>query len=482
MNMHALRLAAGAASVLAASSAFALAPNAINPLAPTANDIVVHYSGATAQLDTVSALAEDYCDLTTRDVYNNAGGNSTNNGFPNATHRTITCTLKSSAPVPAAIQGKNLYFSYQQNGGSIYGVTPVIDQVDLPMMKVFGGTCAGGPSPATNWTCQNGNNAASPLTATSDQYLSKPVAGGSDVEPAMFKGSNIAGLAFGAPVGTSYVAAQAYNVVFGIAVSCALLDHTIYTSCSGPSGPIKSLSKGSIASIFQHATKDHWEAVPEFGLNKDSDGPGGFSNDLEAFLSGGIAGTQIHVCRRKPGSGTQAGVQAYFLNQECGSPSRLFVTNAGDGARVEEISSSSSILTSCMNTQPAAIGISSLEKAPGATYGTNWAYVNIDGITPTLDNAAFGYYDYMFENSMQYNSAVISANQLTFINAMFTAAQNPATLVGLPGVLAIPVGSNTPLDFADSNGNGVLAEYASTNPVASVTRGGNACRPEAAVY
>lgn len=468
MKLNTMRLAVAAACALAGSSAFALPQGTINPASPGPNDIIIHYSGATAQLNTVSALAGTFCNAASLDTYNNKAGNSAGNGFPNATHRTITCTLLNAAPVPAAIQGKNLYFSYQQNGGSIYGVTPVIDQINLPMMKVFGGVCAGAHP---TFTCDNGNDAAAPLSATSDQYLAKPVAGGSDVEPAMFTGSNIAGLAFGAPTGTNYVAQQAFNVVFGVAVSCALLDHSIYTTCAGQgiaSGPIKLLTRDSIASIFS-GVKGAWQTVPEFGLDAN-------------VLTGGSAGTEIHVCRRKPGSGTQASAQAYYLNQECGSPSRVFVTNASAGARVEEISDSTKILTECMNVQSAAIGISSMEKPPNATNGTKWAYVQIDGVDPTLQNASFGKYDYMFENSMQYNSAVITGNQLSFISALFTAAQDPAVLVGKPGVLAIPVGSNTPLDFGDLDGDGNLAEWNASNPVASVTRGGNACRPEAAIY
>ncbi len=482
MNTRKLPLAAALASVFAASSAFALAPNAINPQSPTANDIVIHYSGSTAQLDTVSALAEQYCDLSTRDIYNNASGNSTNNGFPNATHRVISCTLKNSAPVPASIRGKNLYFSYQQNGGSIYGVTPVIDQINLPFMKVYGGTCSGGTSPSTAWTCQNGNDPTDKLAKihgpTSDQYLAKPVGGGSDVEPSAFKGENIRGLDFGAPVGTDYHAEQAFNVVFGIAVRCELLDHSIYTSCTGTSGPIQSLSKASLASIFE-GDKTTWEQVPEYGLNSHK--VSGYGNDLDAFFQGGTSGTTIHVCRRRPGSGTQASAQAYYLNQECGSPSRVFVTAAGDPGRVEEIESSSKILTDCEDVNAGAIAISGTEKQPGATYGTNWAYVAINGVMPTQENAALGKYTYMFENSMQYNTAVITSDQKAFLDDMFKAAKDPSTLVGKPGVLAIPSATNFPFDFADANGNGVIGEYTPLNPVASVSRGGKMCRPEASV-
>lgn len=447
--MNFSKLSIAVAGVLAAGNAFALAPNAINPEAPGVNDIVIHYGGATAQSQTVKDLATTLCQAGTVDHYNNVAADPT--------HLVVSCTL--STP----IAGKsNLYFSYFLDGGSVYGVTPVADQVSLAYMKVFGGNCTGGPSPATNWTCTNSG---------AFQYMHAPEAGGSDVEPALFKGSNVAGLAFPAasPAGLANLTVEpAFQVIFGLPVNLALLDGTVYP---GGTGTIKSLSKSSAASIFS-GQKAQWDAIPEFG-------------NLENWVNGVGVPTDVHVCRRKAGSGTQAAIQVHFLRQECTDFNRTFATAATwtVPGELEEISSSTKILTQCVDVNPRAIGVSSLEKQPGATYGTNWAYVAIDGIMPTEENAAKGLYDYVFENSMQYNNTVVDAAQKGFLDALFAAAKDASVLAGLPGVLGVPdYVVNTPGDFADVDLDGIFAEYQPSNPVAWGTRDTQGCKPLVQVF
>lgn len=464
--MKLTKLAIAASMAVASSSVFALAPNAIDPMAPGANDVVIHYAGATAQKETATALAGDFCAAGTMDRFDNASGE---------THLTITCTMDNAAPVPASLQGKNLYFSYYLGGGSIYGVTPVIDQITLNNMKVFGGTCS--EITPDNWTCVN--DTTSPAQAPgANQYAAAPIAGGSDVEPALFKGSNVVGLDFAAPVGANFVTSQAFNVIFGLAVNCDLLDNTEYPDCAGSvNGPLKSLSKTSAASILASNGKVVWEQIPEFG-NVDTDGNG--STQMNDLLLGSVGGTQIDVCRRLPGSGTQASAQAYFVKQECGAPERGFVATATDGARIHEFSSSTKILTQCVDVTPTAIGISSVEKEPHRAdnkYGNNWDYIKINGLAPTLQNAATGAYDYVYENSMQYHTTAAGASQQTFITAMFDRAKESAGLVGKPGVMGIPDGViNLPADLTDSNGNGDYSEVLASNPVAWTSRDGLACK------
>ena len=443
------------AGMFAAGNAFALAPNAIDPENPGANDIVIHYGGATAQSQTVKDLATTLCAPGTIDHYNNVA--------TDATHLVVSCQLATP------ISGKsNLYFSYYLNGGSVYGVTPVADQVSLNYMKVFGGTCStpDAGSPSLNWTCANAGPA--------DQYPHAPEAGGSDVEPALFKNSNVAGLPFPAPsaAGLANLTVEpAFQVIFGLAVNLALLDGTADNDGDGNpdypggTGTIKSLSKSSVASIFSKA-KVQWDAIPEFG-------------NMESFYLGG-ATTNIHVCRRVAGSGTQAAAQVHFLRQECSGNSLGFATAATwpIPGELEEISSSTKILSQCVDVNPRAIGISSLEKQPSAKYGTNWAYVAIDGILPTLENAATGKYDYLFENSMQYNNTVVDTAQQGFLDALFAAAKDASVLAGLPGVLGVPdYVVNVPGDFSDLNGNGIYAEFNPSSPVSWVSRDTQACKP-----
>jgi hypothetical protein len=442
------KVALAVAGAVFAGSAFALPQNAIDPENPVAGtDLVVHYAGATAQSQAVKDMASTMCVAGTRDDYVNVAADPT--AF------VITCTLDTTAAVPASIQGKNLYFSYFLDGGSIYGVTPVADQINLDYMKVFGGVC-------------NASNECS--NAAPNQYSAAPIAGASDVEPAMFKGSNVRGLAFGAPVnlGDLFVDSS-FNVVFGLAVNLNLLDGSIYP---GGTGTLKSLSRSSVATIFS-GQKAQWDAIPEFG-------------NLENWVNGVGSFTDIDVCRRAPGSGTQASAQAYFLDQECSSTGRSFITAADDPARVSEISSSTKILSQCVDVKPNSIGISSLEKQPSAKYGTNWAFIRIDDIDATTGNAAVGKYDYMFENSMQYNTAVVSSEQQAFIQALFAVAKNDTCnsfttgnecTAPKEGVLYIANDTNRfPGDWTDADGDTIFAEFNTVNDVAWTTRDNKVCK------
>jgi hypothetical protein len=441
------KIALAVAGIMFASSALALSQSAIDPENPGANDLIVHYAGATAQSQAVKDMAASMCVSGTRTDYVNVA--------TDPTALVITCTLDTTSVVPASIQGKNLYFSYYLNGGSIYGVTPVADQIDLSYMKVFGGSC---------------NAANECANATGNQYLAAPVAGGSDVEPAMFKGSNVRGLTFGAPQNLADLFVDsAFNVVFGIAVNLNLLDGTVYP---GGTGTIKSLSRSSIATIFANQ-KAQWDAIPEYG-------------NLENWLNGVGTPVDIDICRRAPGSGTQASAQAYFLDEECSVTGRTFVTAAADPARVSEISSSTKILTQCVDVKSNSIGISSLEKQPGAKYGTNWAYVAIDGIMPTTENAATGVYDYMFENSMQYNTAVVTTEQEDFVKALFSVAKNdtcdsftPGNECTAPKEGVLYINNNTtrvPGDWTDADSDGNVGEFNTVNDVAWTTRDNKVCK------
>jgi hypothetical protein len=397
----------------------------------------------------VATLTDSSCQAGTKDVFENSTG---------GTAEVITCTLSS----PAAVAGKNLYFSYYLDGGSFNGVTPVADQVALSYMGISSGNCTAETDPNTDTTYTCTNDAA-------DQYAHAPIAGGSDVEPALFVGTNVPAGAT-APSGAglaSLVNDSAFNVIFGLAVHCSLLDWTAYPDCAtsdyasggGTGGTLTSLSKTSAASIFA-GRYINWDQLPEFGAT-----------------SGGFTGTRpINVCRRVPGSGTQASAQVHFLGQECNDTSAGNFATTGSwpdflGGSVEELSSSSRLLDSCVNTKVNSIGISSLEKGPGAVYGNNFQYVAIDGVLPTLENAATGAYTYMFENSLQYHNSA-NADQIAFLNQLFADAKDASVLAGKPGVLGIP----------DGVVNTANSPFTSTNPVAWTRRFSEACRAPVAVH
>jgi hypothetical protein len=133
---------------------------------------------------------------------------------------------------------------------------------------------------------------------------------------------------------------------------------------------------------------------------------------------------------------------------------------------VEEWDSSSRVLDTCVNIHPYSIGIGSLEKQPGAKYGTNWAFMKIDGVDPVNEaNTATGLYDYFCEATVQYKAGLLNASQLALIQKFVERAQGATALVGKPGVLAVPDFINNIPDFT----------YSAANPVSWQTKAGKMC-------
>ena len=484
MNFKQLAITGAILSSFTAGSAFALAPDAIDPQNPGPNDLVIHWAGATAQSETITKFAQDFC----ADTNGNGLSEYTtfNNNPADPTHKIVSCVLKSTG-LPAGVAGKNLFFTYYLNGGSFNGVGPVADQTPLAYMKPSVASCAQIVTGDRDvYNCANSG---------ANQYLQAPQAGGSDVEAAAFKGTNVEA-GFSAPSAAGLATTTqtpVYGVVFGIAAHCSLLDWTVpeYAACAssayaaggGQPGVIKSLSKSDITSIYTD-NKAYWEQVPEWGTVADMDGNG--VNDLADLYTNGFPATEIKIFRRVKGSGTQACAQAYFTRQEC-DPSAIAFTTAATAlipGNVAEISSSTKILTQGVDVTPYSIGISSTEKQPNvdgnsdgvADYGTNWAFVKINGVDPIPEiNTATGAYDYFCEASVQRKTTALDANQAAFLNVFVAAAQDPAAIVGKPGVLASPdyVAAGDPNDV---DGDGDITEYTSQNPVNWQTKKGQMCK------
>jgi hypothetical protein len=349
-------------------------------------------------------------------------------------------------PEYSDLAGHSLYFSYYLDGGSVYGVTPVADSTNLQYMGISSANC----------------NLAHECDYSS-AYMRPPIVGFSDVDESLFEGSNIRGLSFGSPENEGKLTAeQHYAQVFGVAMNLSLLDGSVYP---GGTGSIKSLSRSSIATILS-GKKAQWEAIAEFG-------------SMERWVNGIDPFSDIDICRRLPGSGAQAAAQIYFLGEGCGDTALTFITAASDSTRVRELPSSQELLY-CVNTLPNAIGFSSLVKQPGPTYGSNWAYVAIDGIMPTTENAAMGVYDFMFESSIQYHSDV-EGKELSLIKALIDFAGNSLCdsltagnecTAPKEGVLYLSNEVNRiPGDWTDNDGDLILAEYNTINDVAWSTRG-----------
>jgi hypothetical protein len=228
-----------------------------------------------------------------------------------------------------------------------------------------------------------------------------------------------------------------------------------------PGGDPTNLSHASLQSIFQGAYTT-WSQVPEVGPAKD---PGN---------------TQITVCRRDNGSGTQASASIYQTGTECGLPNfAQFVET--DGVAVL-INASTGSLKTCVNGHTGSIGMLSLTGNLPAGSDT-FKIETIDGVEVNAHNAAAGYYPYAYETfgvnhsgsalaqtfltrakSQSALQAVLGTETVTEqTNHQFhvTAGTNPI------GVYALPIAGNA---------NSVTSLKASPAiPVAAGSKNGESC-------
>jgi hypothetical protein len=257
----------------------------------------------------------------------------------------------------------------------------------------------------------------------------------------------------------------------------------VVNNAAAPTNGITNLSQESIRAIFtgQYTT---WGQVPE-------------AKNLT-----GAAATNITVCRREHGSGTQVAASTLFTKAECGGSNRFVSlangpnTGANGGAlatAVSESASTNDLINNCVTAAGnagSAIGIRSL--SPSASYNT----VAIDGIQANAHNAAAGYYPLAFD-AWVFNNVSATHGTGTYSNIL-TSLINDATRLSLNVLAAesgFPVGA-TPADnggpwtttapkaayYTRVSGSGntqSITNLVSTSkaPVAIFDRGGDSCSP-----
>lgn len=232
---------------------------------------------------------------------------------------------------------------------------------------------------------------------------------------------------------------------------------------------------------------------------------------------------RVHLCRRNPGSGTNAQFQAHFLNRPCANVNGTIVAEAALSFNNDECSfltpsvtcmnRGSSDLGRCLNalennttaqalfnndpdengegTTPNpfnntryawGIGYQSVEK--NADLARGWRFVKVDGLAPTLQQIAMADYTDHYEQTCQMrkdNSTVDGAANGSEVRDVFTlicgagpadifeANQNFLHPFGQTGWLAPPSAGVAPTTIGD------LMDPDAPNPVSSWTRGGQSC-------
>lgn len=517
---------------------------ALTPATPTSAgatpDFTIYTSGSSALQKNIKAMFTSYCTAGTLDIFQDQpwSGAAAFGTTVGAAWQSYFCTFQNNATVVnASLRGKKVLVINRARGGSVWGVVPVQKNMLVEEMNIFrngsGRDCTSAGTDAQTgaplWSCRvetdasasvatyrdantaldatlnsrECNFSAAALTvnettsgSTRDTVCRSSHGGVSDVEPGMFAGAPnrpAFPAAANALANQTLNAKAGFGVVFGISVgddvyqalqttqnliaadgvtrcdALAVKDFAIGSTCQ------PSLSKAEVTAIFSGAI-NNWSGLNS-GLANASTGAG-------PLVYGDMA-----VCRRVVGSGTQAGANAYFLENPCRTGAnggkRDFVTaaatNAGAGYFVVEGQGSGNVIT-CHNDAysyntsattsipgllgpTGSIGIQGLEKSPGAS--DHWHYVRINGVAPTIDNYLNGKYDYAFENTIQYNGTLGSASlEYALVTELQTQAVTSAFLksANVQGVAAL-CNATTPASLGD----------ATHVPTTRMSRGGNSC-------
>jgi ABC-type phosphate transport system substrate-binding protein len=238
--------------------------------------------------------------------------------------------------------------------------------------------------------------------------------GGSDQELSSFTGPQVI---FGVPVSRNFY--EALQAAQGKTVG------------SRDESQLPSLTKAQIASIFNGGL------LPVIRLS-DNNG---------VQLTAPSGSNNISICRRKAGSGTLAGFNAYFLNDPCAKGMKTMVSglaapNDGDtliaagvpasvANRVNEYGGTPAVI-GCLNANHQAnkfaIGMATTEIVAGPTGSAytntglaapfdtdtgNWGWVKVQGYAPSLLNVAQGKYDVVYEATYQHRAAGNPFGELT---------------------------------------------------------------------
>lgn len=520
MKMNKLSAAIVVASSFAASSAFAgLNLNGINPGQPTdAVQLEITISGATAQDNGFAAVFENLCAAGTLSVYTDrctsSSDTSANCGAsaprqPGSSYMAYFCRM-TPGTVPGLSGNTNVLVRKRAAGGSGWGVQPVADATPIAQMTLSPANCQV-TSVADVYKCNN--------TVTQNVISD---AGLSDEEPSLFVAPNVP-TGFTPVTGTQIArldAAPVAALTFGIPVTNALyaalqqaqgLDADLdndgnfegqseTATAAEIEANMPSLTREQVASLFKGATTS-WA---NFFYNGTA---------LTA-VGGGIpapSDSRVNICRRVNGSGTQAQLNALFLNVPCAKDAEFPSTDntsctnttggqgtlpfctiggayqgyadlrgvTGGQAIIHENSGSGNVDTCMQDLQNAnrwALGIQSLEKT-----SPHYSFIKLNGVSPTLENVATGNYFNWAATSMQWRNQTVAGvaapagNELAVLTRLRAEFANATVLDGLNDGFSQSFGAAGFLSLT-----GATRPFNVNAPVMQYTRGASTCNVQKA--
>ncbi|OYY92892.1 MAG: hypothetical protein B7Y41_14135 [Hydrogenophilales bacterium 28-61-23] len=409
MKLHQIAFAVAA---LAAGSANA----AITPT------FVIHMDGATAIGNSVTDVAKAMC--------KNAASTQAYQGGPSNKIKGVYCSDVDTTNSGLAA-GTKLWIVKNNVDGSLEAFDRAIKR-NAQTLVLDEATCATPTFAGTTLSC----------TGTK---LVNAHGGFSDVEGAIWEARG----AFN-PAGVAYTTKAGFaGQGFGVAVSDKL-----YAALQTAQG----LGADFTVANQPNITKQQFTSI----LSSS----GAYHTDWTPF---GVANAtnNLNLCRRTNASGTQAGMEVFFLNNPCaaadptfGQLNAVLDADTNGSFKVIENAGTGDVKT-CLNAHNQntvnaavkadgtaadeyAIGIMSLENAPGAS--DHWHFVKLDGVSPTPDasqrqTVIDGQYNYAFESVYVYRNDNTTA-QKNFMNKFVALMGNPAKVNPLVGIFTVPGASS----------------------------------------
>ncbi|MFY7864425.1 hypothetical protein [Roseateles sp.] len=517
MKFHSIALAAAAC---AAAPAFA-AP-AVNVDAPST--VRLYTSGATALRAAIAGvILKDVCGGTATNASTtlyNVVESGTSFKF-NGNFWAITCKVDAVGGAKIGLPANtNIAFFNSGAGGSAQGVFPVYFEDQRPFVET------------SNLANCKGATASDPAFAnvTDRAYFGCPSTrsavpnlGISDVEPKLFKGINVPkdpldadddvypadGLSDGQLAELTVM--PVIQTVFALAVNANL-----YNDMFAKQGLA---TKYSTAGVLCTTASTDESCTPSVGLAEARSIFAGTETNWRLLSNNAaLVGSQVNVCRRVDGSGTQAAANLQLFGFPCnansGSPAdysfadsaaaeamsaskattvsgksiaNYLIDNMGGNAGNGPMPTGTTFVFEGPGTGDVTACLTAANKAGGYAVGhvskenpatATWKHVRLEGAVADGAFAKQGRYDYLVESTIQYKTAASrTAEQQAFIDGFTAQIAKPDALAKLSsnnqaGVLALP-GS-----YAGDFGVGSVNEIKFGS---RVTRNGNSCNPLAAV-
>ncbi len=488
MKKQLLSIAILAAIAADASAAFTGIGTATAPVVDPSTTTPLFIGGASAERAYISTLITantglatnlQVCDQT-QPIYYWADNSTSSPGSIGKNYDVWYCT-KQSANTNLSSAATHLLIHKRSAGGSDYGVAPIINPaLQIGFLNIANSNCGNNGTTALagggtlyNYLC---TAPSGPIPTLTNATASTVDLGVSDVDPGKFVGLNVtsgfnavtqAGLAsmtiqstatvvFGEQVTSKlFWALQAAQIATGQLPSSCVVGTSVSEACT------PSLSSALIAGL-------HSGAIFDWGLVL----VGNLGTDLATWTAANYsqyspATTNPHIVRRAAGSGSQAQHGIHFFNYPCdlGAYSTASApaddngqTESGAGYIIHDESSAGNINTALKaldlgNSDPTlatsanaanafstgstggarwAVGLNSLEQTTSSS--SNYQFVKIDGVAPTLANVVTGKYHDWVENTFQYNTnhaPNTNAGVVALRNEIISKANHPVVLAAL---------------------------------------------------